>query len=77
MKTFITGTILLAGLAVTAPAMAQGIYIGPGGVGVGTGSYGYDRGYRDHGDRDYRRDGNYEGRSVYREHRRSDYNDRY
>ena len=68
MKTLIAGTLLLAGIAVAAPAVAQGIYVGPGGVGVDTGlgygRRGYDRDYRDDGYR-HQRD-TYEGRSAYR-----------
>lgn len=69
MKSLVAGMLLVAGLAVAAPAMAQGVYIGPGGVGVGNG-YEYGGGHRDGYEgrgryRDgYRRRGNYEGRSV-------------
>lgn len=80
MKILITSTILFAGIAVAAPAFAQGIYVGPGGVGVDTGAgYGYShRGYDRDRDRDYGRRGDYyEGRSVARGHRDGDYDSRY
>ena len=69
MKSLVAGTVLIAGLAVAVPAMAQGVYIGPGGVGVDSG-YGhrysrYDDDYGRRGYRDgYERRGYYEGRSV-------------
>lgn len=78
MKLLIAGSIAALTLAVAVPvatpAAAQGIYVGPGGVSVGVGPRGYDRGYR--GDRGMRRGDAYEGRSVYRERGRG-YDDRY
>ncbi len=58
MKKLIIGALALAGVALSMPANAQGVYIGAGPVGVGVGvgpgygyggGYGYDRGYYDHG----------------------------
>ena len=54
MKKLIIGALALAGVAVSMPASAQGVYIGAGPVGVGVGvgpgyGYGYDRGYYDRG----------------------------
>ena len=81
MKSLVAGTMLVAGLVVAAPAFSQGIYVGPGGVGVDSG-FGYGRGhrdvYRDRGYRDdYGRRGYYEGRSVSRGYGHRDYDDRY
>ena len=57
-----------AGLLVAAPAFAQGVYIGPGGIGVDTGIHRYRDDYYRGRDREYDRDrGPYEGRSVYRD----------
>ena len=66
MRHVLTAGIIGMGLFMTAPASAQGIYIGPGGVGVDTGIHRHrDDYYRDR-DRDYGRDREtYEGRSVY------------
>ena len=65
MKSILTATLVAATVSIAAPAFAQGVYFGPGGVGVDLGHRrdGYDRErYRD----DYRgRDRNYEGRSAY------------
>ena len=75
MRNILACSLIALGMtAVAAPAMAQGVYIGPGGVGVDTGirhGYDRDRGYRDH-DRGY-----YEGRSVYRDRDRDGYRSRY
>ncbi len=58
MKKLIIGALALAGVALSMPASAQGVYIGAGPVGVGVGvgpgygyggGYGYDRGYYDRG----------------------------
>ena len=67
--------IALGMVAVTAPAMAQGVYVGPGGIGVDSGiRHGYDRGYDR--DREYRHDRDFrEGRSVYRDSYRPRYRD--
>jgi hypothetical protein len=43
------GFIGVIGIATPAPTVAQGVYIGPGGVGVDTGRPGWrERHYRDH-----------------------------
>ena len=67
MRHVLTAGIIGLGLFVAAPASAQGIYIGPGGVGVDSGLRRHrDDYYRDR-DRDYDRGREtYEGRSVYR-----------
>ncbi len=70
MRSILAATILGAATLVAVPAFAQGVYVGPGGVGVDTGiGRGYDRGDYDRGyDRrrdEYRRDRRYEGRSAY------------
>lgn len=82
MKIVLASAALVTGLLGAAPSFAQGVYIGPNGVGVDSG-FGYrhrdcDRdGYRDDRRHD-RRDGYYEGRSVSRSYRhRNDYDDRY
>lgn len=64
MKTVLTASIIGLGLLSAAPVMAQGVYVGPGGVGVDTGIHPY-RGYdRDWAWRNHHRD-YYEGRSAY------------
>ncbi len=83
MKLLLASTVLATGLISAVPTMAQGVYIGPNGVGVDTGlgyrHRDYDRdSYRDYG-RYGRGDRYYEGRSVsrgYRHHHEDDY-DRY
>ena len=81
MRSILAATMIGAATLIAAPAFAQGVYVGPGGVGVDTGighGYGYGRDYRDReyyrGRDDYRRDRFYEGRSAYeRDGRRGDY----
>jgi hypothetical protein len=55
MRKLTIGILAAAGVALSAPAMAQGVWVGAGPVGVGVGvgpGYGYyDRGY--YGDRAY------------------------
>lgn len=72
MKLLLAGLLTASTLTITAPAMAQSVYIGPNGsVGVGIGARPYGGYYRD----GYRRGPVYEGRSVYRgdrEFRRGD-----
>ncbi len=74
MTKVLYGTLLALALGAAVPAAAQGIYVGPNGVGVDTGAH---RIYRDH-DRDndtnyYRDRDRHEGRSVYdRDRRNSD-----
>ena len=73
MRNILACSLIALGMsAIAAPVMAQGVFIGPNGVGVDTGihrHHDYDRGYRDH-DRGY-----YEGRSVYRDDYRPRYRD--
>ena len=48
MKKLAIGILAAAGIAMSMPASAQGVYVGagPGGVGVGVGTdYSYNRGY--------------------------------
>ncbi len=48
MKKLAIGLIAAAGIAMSVPASAQGVWVGAGPVGVGVGvgpGYGYDRGY--------------------------------
>ena len=78
MRNILACSLIALGMtAVAAPAMAQGVYIGPRGVGVDSGirhhGYDRDRGYRDN-DRGY-----FEGRSAYRDgyHPRYRDDDRY
>ena len=64
LKSILTASLVAATVSFAAPAFAQGVYFGPGGVGVDLGHHrdNYDRErYRD----DYRRGGYYEGRSAY------------
>ena len=65
MKTVLTASLIGASLLIAAPAVAQSLYAGPGGVGLNTGvgpRQDYDRGR----DRDiYRENRVYEGRSAY------------
>lgn len=75
MKLLLAGLLTASTLAVAAPAMAQGVYIGPNGVGVGIGHRHYDDYDRDRGDY-YGRRHFYEGRSAY-DGRDRDYRDRY
>ncbi len=82
MRSLLAATLIGTATLVAAPAFAQSVYIGPGGVGVDSGlgrGYGYghddyrDRGY-DRGRDEYRRNRFYEGRSAYeRDGRRGDY----
>ena len=73
MRSIIAATLIGTATLVAAPAFAQGVYIGPGGVGIDSGvRHGYGYGQRDYGDRGYergrdtyRRDRFYEGRSAY------------
>ena len=71
MRSILIATFVGAATLAAVPAFAQGVYIGPGGVGIDSGiGHRYDRDdYRDRGyyrDRDaYRRDRFYEGRSAY------------
>jgi hypothetical protein len=59
MKALLLGTLAIAGIAMTTPAVAQ-VYFGagPGGIGVGVGHSGYYGGYR-HGYRNYGYDNGY------------------
>ena len=64
MKKLAIGLLAAAGIAMSVPASAQGVWVGAGPVGVGVGpSYGYDRGYYGHGYgpgyRSYAYDGGY------------------
>ena len=69
MKKIVTISALAAGLFSVTPVFAQGVYLGPGGVGVDVGP----RYHRDYDRRDdYRRYNEDEGRSVYRYHDRRD-----
>jgi hypothetical protein len=75
MTKFLYCAVIAASLGAITPVAAQGVYIGPNGVGVDTGV----RPYRDH-DRDYYRDRDRdvrEGRSAYerRDHRYDDHDD--
>ncbi len=67
MRKLMTVSLIALVTMAAAPAMAQGIYVGPGGVGVDTGiRHHHDDG--DRGDRYNDRDrGSNEGRSVYRD----------
>ena len=67
MIKLISGAFVLLGIVAVTPAAAQGVYIGPNGVGVDSGIHPR---HRDN-DRRYYRDRD-EGRSVYREDRRYD-----
>lgn len=71
-KTFAFSMIALGALVAT-PVMAQGVYVGPGGVGVDTGLR-HHRYYDSDRDYGYRDRGAFEGRSAYRDgyRRRSD-----
>ena len=64
MKKLAIGLLAAAGIAMSIPANAQGVWVGAGPVGVGVGvgpGYGYDRGYYGHGPgyRSYAYDGGY------------------
>jgi hypothetical protein len=66
MKKLAIGLLAAAGIAMSIPANAQGVWVGAGPVGVGVGvgpSYGYDRGYYGYGYgpgyRSYAYDGGY------------------
>jgi hypothetical protein len=68
MKKLAIGLLAAAGIAMSVPANAQGVWVGAGPVGVGVGvgpgyGYGYDRGYYGHGYgpgyRSYAYDGGY------------------
>ena len=66
MRKTMAYTLIALGTVLATPVVAQGVYVGPNGVGADTGfrhHHDYDRD-RDYGRRD--RDGNYEGRSAYR-----------
>ena len=64
LKSILTATLVTATVSFAAPAFAQGVYFGQGGVGVDLGHrHGYYDRERDHDD--YRRGGYYEGRSAY------------
>ena len=75
MKSILAGSLIAMAVAGSTPVLAQGVYLGPNGVGVDIGG----RHHRDY-DRDgYRYDRGYEGRSAYRdgEYRRyRDYDER-
>ena len=77
MKIVLASAMLAGGLVGVVPASAQGVYIGPNGVGVDSGfGYGHRGYYRDRyrDDRRYDRDdGYYEGRSASRGYRHRDY----
>ena len=63
MKSILAGSLIAMMVAGATPVLAQGVYLGPNGVGVDIGRH-RDRDY----DRDsYRDDRGYEGRSVYRD----------
>ena len=68
MRKITIGLLALAGVALSMPAYAQGVWIGAGPVGVGVGvgpGYGYyDRGYYGPGYRSYAYDDGY----AYRRH---------
>jgi hypothetical protein len=63
MKKLAIGLLAAAGIAMSIPANAQGVWVGAGPVGVGVGvgpSYGYyDRGYYGPGYRSYAYDNGY------------------
>jgi len=66
MKKLAIGLLAAAGIAMSVPASAQGVWVGAGPVGVGVGvgpSYGHDPGYYGHGYgpgyRSYAYDGGY------------------
>ena len=63
MKKLAIGLLAAAGIAMSVPANAQGVWVGAGPVGVGVGvgpGYGYyDRGYYGRGYRSYAYDGGY------------------
>ena len=67
MKSILKVSLIAAAVSMAAPAFAQGVYFGQGGVGVDLGhrrDYSDRERYRD----DYRGDrGGYEGRSAYRD----------
>jgi hypothetical protein len=74
MNKLIACSLLALGVASVTPALAQGVYVGPNGVGVDTGVRHYRDYDGDRGDR-YRDGGYYEGRSSYdgyRRHHRDD-----
>ena len=68
MKYVLTAAVIGMGVIAAAPASAQGVYIGPGGVGVDTGVRRHDEYRRDrYRDEDYGERRFDEGRSVYRD----------
>jgi hypothetical protein len=60
MRKLAIGLLAVAGIAMSVPASAQGVYVGAGPVGVGVGpGYGYRDGYNGHGYRSYAYDDGY------------------
>jgi hypothetical protein len=62
MKKLAIGILAAAGIIMSVPASAQGVYVGAGPVGVGVGvgpGYGYNRGYYGPGYRSYAYDDGY------------------
>ena len=77
MKNVLTAALIGSSMMIAAPAFAQGVYVGPGGVGFDSGIH-RDRDYYRDRDRDhYRGERSYEGRSVFRDGDRRDNRDRY
>ena len=70
MRKLAIGILAAAGVALSAPASAQGVWIGAGPVGVGVGvgpGWGYHDGYYDYGPR-YRSYAYDNGYDTYRRH---------
>ena len=60
MRKLAIGLLAAAGVALSVPASAQGVWVGAGPVGVGVGpGWGYDRGYYGPGYRSYAYDDGY------------------
>jgi hypothetical protein len=68
IKTSLAALAMMGALAAATPAptLAQGVYVGPGGVGVDTGGPGWrhDRAYRDRAYRGYAEDRDFRGRGC-------------
>ena len=73
MKSILAGSLIALTAVVATPVLAQGVYVGPGGVGVDIGRH------RDYDRDNYRYERGYEGRSAYRDrgyHHYRDYDER-